>query len=229
MSRELIDQQKMTEQEVLDTLLEWWLTFDKDVIIRNIHLEIIKDSHIYKQQWINNEMRQACVDVLDEQRNRTDQFEAVINNENVYMIGKYCEVLSVYKIGDYANSHMTFYGSDVSVQPDVKQLTIMRSCNDNQLIKVHNHPSGGGPQIQDFRQFSKMNSVATQIVVTNHGKIFIISKTEKFRSDDTYKEIVRIQYSKLSNRDKVLEVLKMSRQLGIAIKAITLRGVIVWM
>lgn len=47
MSRELIDQQKMTEQEVLDTLLEWWLTFDKDVIIRNIHLEIIKDSHIY--------------------------------------------------------------------------------------------------------------------------------------------------------------------------------------
>lgn len=232
MSRELIDQQKMTEQEVLDTLLEWWLPDNRNDMpgILNIDIQIVEDIEIYTKQSINKEIQQACIDVLKIQQSRDDFIECNINGVTIHTFGRYCEVEKVFEIGKY--NDMTGYnkialGDHNKVGLDPDQIRQMMKMPAGQLIKVHNHPNNSGFQLQDFKQFINISQIAQTVVVGNHGKVFIASKRQWFDKQQAKIELNKLLMNGVhnSNIGDIRQWLNLTKQCGIKIGAYNYRMV----
>lgn len=236
MSRELIDQQKMTEQEVLDTLLEWWRPDTRDGMpgIMNIDIQIVEDIEIYTKQSINKEIQQACIDVLKIQQSRDDFIECNFNGATVHTSGKYCEVEVVFEAGGYKNSekyNITILGDIGRVGMNHKQYTELLKMPAMSLIKVHNHPNNQGFQIQDFKQFLNTDQFQQTVTVGNHGKIFIMNKNENFKSEEACNIVddILMYGVKDKNTNWIKYLLMLSKYLGLTIKVFNYRqGVIIW-
>lgn len=236
MSRELIDQQKMTEQEVLDTLLEWWKPDNRDGMpgILNINIQIVEDIEIYTRQSINKEIQQACIDVLKVQQSRDDFIECRVNGTTVHTSGQYCEVERIFEIGGYKNPlkyNITALGDISRVKMSREQYIEMLKIPVMTLISVHNHPSNQGFQLQDFKQFLGIEQLHQIVVVGNHSKIFIMSKNENFKNDEAYNTISDILMNgvKDKNTNWIKYILTKTKYLGLTIRAFNYRqGVIIW-
>lgn len=236
MSRELIDQQKMTEQEILDTLLEWWQPDNRNDMpgIMNIDIQIVEDIEIYTKQSINKEIQQACIDVLRIQQSRDDFIECNINGITIHTFGRHCEVEKVFEIGKY--NDMTGYnkialGDPNKVCLDPDQIRQMMKMPAGQVIKVHNHPSNSGFQLQDFKQFINISQIAQTVVVGNHGKVFIASKRQWFNKQQAKIELNKLLMNGVhnSNIDDIRQWLNLTKQCGIKIEAYNYRkGKIEW-
>ena len=75
----------------------------------------------------------------------------------------------------------------------------------NEMIWIHNHPKGSTFSLGDWWSIVKDNRINTMTVVTNKGKVFVLSKSKEFDFNTFYDKIksIRNVYD-VNNLDKTI-------------------------
>lgn len=107
-------------------------------------------------------------------------------------------------------------GDNNNVHTDQQYSKLVQSSVNNQLVFVHNHPGGGGLSWKDLKNLIQTDQIQAAVVITNHGRTFIMGKTSRFNSYNAlnkYYELTRNR--QISDQDRVSEFLKQLYSMGL--------------
>lgn len=92
------------------------------------------------------------------------------------------------------NERLDFVKGDqtsVDIEKDAASYHWLRSKSAESIMLCHNHPGQSYFSLPDIVTFLKNDSVGTMSIVTNQGKVWTISKTEKYDYDGAFNELIR--------------------------------------
>lgn len=157
---------------------------ERDLVISKESVQRIKKLQSFDDDRLNLAVQNACKKLLIASMNRTDYEDYLGFNLNEpsykrqYM--RYGEILIIVSTVYPYSTYVTCYGDMKHVKHSAQYIELMQLCHKNQLIQIHNHPYGGGLQWADINSLLINDAIIQSVVVTNHGRVFQLTKTEWF-------------------------------------------------
>lgn len=166
---------------------------ERGIIIKQEHINRIKCPNISRDAKLNNALTYYCKWILNRQMT-SECLELYMDFDNdITEPVRYGElVVLVSTVAPYSNLRVC-YGDYNSITTDSRFNELLKLAKKNVLITIHNHPGGGGLSWIDIKQFINCDSVVSQVVVTNHGRLFWMTKMLDFNKDEVQAEISRIE------------------------------------
>ena len=114
-------------------------------------------------------------------------------------------------MGQITKRHFLFriYTISVDVESSPEAYHWLRTKPPKSIMLCHNHPGQSYFSMQDIRKFLQYGSIRSMTVVTNQGKVWVISKTDKFESKAAYAKLIEL--SRRYGKDMDLIVDKFTR------------------
>lgn len=81
--------------------------------------------------------------------------------------------------------------TSVDVEMDAASYHWLRTRKANSVMLCHNHPGQSYFSLQDVMVFLKNDPISTMSIVTNQGKVWTISKTDRFDYDAAFAELYK--------------------------------------
>lgn len=167
--------------------------WEQDIIIKPEHIYRFKDQKIFKNSDLNRAVLEHCRWVLRTQMN-SNCHELYLDFDNgITEPVKYGETLILVSMIHPYSKLKVCYGDHKNVISDSEFIELELLARKNSLITIHNHPGGGGLSWADIKLFVYYDSVQTQMVVTNHGRLFWMTKLLNFDRHKTMSVIDEIE------------------------------------
>lgn len=81
--------------------------------------------------------------------------------------------------------------TSVDIEMDAASYHWLRTRKANSVMLCHNHPGQSYFSLQDVMVFLKNDPISTMSIVTNQGKVWTISKTDRFDYDAAFAELYK--------------------------------------
>lgn len=175
---------------------------ERDLVISNNSIQRVRKIQTFYDDKLNLAIQNACKKLLHTQMVRTDYVDYLgfdigeSDCSRQYM--RYGEVLIIVSTVHPYSTYVTCYGDMRHVKHSDKYIEMMQLCHRNQLVQIHNHPYGGGLQWADIGSLMINDAIIQSVVVTNHGRVFQLTKTEWFDKTRALKV-----YNNISNRYRI--------------------------
>lgn len=166
---------------------------EKDRIIKSEHIKRVGCLNIFGDNNINKAIQWHCRWVLNAQAT-SKNFETYLDFDNGIIESlRYAEVAILVSTYPPYSRLVTCYGDYKHVEISNKAIEMFSIVKDNRLVTIHNHPGGGGLSWSDILQFIRYDQVISQIVVTNHGRVFQMTKQLYYDKNKMLKEIDKLE------------------------------------
>ena len=166
---------------------------ERDKIIKPEYIENVKYLSVFSDVNLNKKIQWHCKQVLNCQMRSNDLEPYLDFDTGVTGPIRYGEIVILVSTHTPYSRLRACYGDFSSVTFDEKFKELLAISRENMTFTIHNHPYGGGLSWVDICTLLNQPALAQQIVVTNHGRIFQMTKTQKFSSIKAFAEVKDIE------------------------------------
>lgn len=104
----------------------------------------------------------------------------------------------------------------VDIEADADSYHWLRTMPEKSIMLMHNHPGQSFFSLQDVVTFSRNPAIGAMSIVTNQGKVWTISKTDKFNRDNIFGELLSHRSATEDEWDDIIDnLLKSEYDYGI--------------
>lgn len=170
---------------------------EKDIIISDKSIQRVGCLDLFNDKKLNEAIQKHCKWLLKRQMDN-NSVEGYLDFDTGTVQTRplrYAEIVMLMStVKPYSNLRVC-YGDHCHVEFDAKLKELLALSKENKLITIHNHPFGGGLSWVDICTFIKSDSVISSIVVTNHGRVFQLTKMTWFNQDAAVRTLDSIETS----------------------------------